>query len=109
MIFWPSSSMVAPVRIQPRSSSALLSWLQPSQSRTESGRSLAKLPHSKKSPWLVDSLPASKQLWSKMPQEGMRSKSAMESSKDSSVCQPLCGEPMLFSFTKRLPKRFTLK
>ena len=101
--------MVAPVRIQPRSSSALLSWLQPSQSRTESGRSLAKLPHSKKSPWLVDSLPASKQLWSKMPQEGMRSKSAMESSKDSSVCQPLCGEPMLFSFTKRLPKRFTLK
>ena len=101
--------MVAPVRIQPRSSSALLSWLQPSQSRTESGRSLAKLPHSKKSPWLVDNLPASKQLWSKMPQEGMRSKSAMASSKDSRVCQPLCGEPMLFSFTKRRPRRFTLK
>ena len=91
--------MVSPLRIQPFSSSALLSWLQPFHARISSGRSLAKLPHSKKSPWLVDSLPASKQVWSKMPHDGMRSKSSMESSNDSSVCQPLCGEPMLFSLT----------
>ena len=84
-----SSSRVSAFMIQPLSTSAWLSWLQPSQSRISSGRSLAKLPHSKKSPWLVESLPASKVAWSKTHQVGMRSKSQMRSSNDMSVCQPL--------------------
>ena len=91
--------MVSPLRIQPLSSSALLSWLQPFHARISSGRSLAKLPHSKKSPWLVDSLPASEQVLSKIPRDGMRSESTKESSHYGSVCQQLCGEPMLFSLT----------
>ena len=102
-----SSSSVSALMIHPLSTSAWLSWLQPSQSRSSSGRSLAKLPHSKKSPWLVPILPAVKVASSKTHHVGMRSKSQMASENDMSVCQPLWGEPVLFSSTKRLPRRFT--
>ena len=106
-IWAASSSRVSAFMIQPLSTSAWLSWLQPSQSRSSSGRSEAKLPHSKESPWLVASLPASNVAWSNTHHVGMRSKSQMRSLNDMSVCQPLWGEPVLFSSTKRLPRRLT--